>query len=141
MEQSPAPGPAPVLGEGHYTVVVAGGGHRTLEVTRAGPTSGPGCCSWLTFCGPDNERDDRSFAHITADGAGRLWHRFRADSALAGALTALVVDPTDAAGTYRQRLRCARCHRPLTDPDPIERGMGSRCACRLLAGLAEPADA
>jgi hypothetical protein len=141
MEQSPAPGPAPVLGEGHYTVVRAGGGHRTLEVTKAGPDVGSEPLLVAYLCGPDNERDYRSFAHITADGAGRLWHRVRADSALAGALTALVVDPTDGAGTYRQRLRCAHCRRPLTHPDSIERGMGTRCARRLLAPVAPPADA
>ena len=35
MEPSSDPGTEPVLGEGHYTVVLAGAGHRTLEVTRA----------------------------------------------------------------------------------------------------------
>ena len=33
MEPSPDPGTEPVLGEGHYTVVLAGAGHRTLELT------------------------------------------------------------------------------------------------------------
>ena len=37
MEPSPDPSAEPVLGEGHYTVVLAGGGHRTVEATRAGP--------------------------------------------------------------------------------------------------------
>jgi len=63
----------PVLGEGHYTVVLAGAGHRTLEVTSPGPhfRAGPFIVSYL--CGPDNERDYRAFAHITAAGDGRLW--------------------------------------------------------------------
>lgn len=37
MESSPNPSAELVLGEGHYTVVLAGGGHRTLEATRAEP--------------------------------------------------------------------------------------------------------
>ena len=37
MEPSPDPSAEPVLGEGHYTVVLAGGGHRTVEATGAGP--------------------------------------------------------------------------------------------------------
>lgn len=145
MERSTDPAPGPLLGEGQYTVVLAAGGHRTLEVTKAGPDfrAGPLVVSYL--CGPDNERDYRSFAHITADGAGRLWRRFRDDSALAAALAALVADPTGATGAYRRGLRCARCRRPLTHPDSIERGMGSRCAGRQLAAVAvtaaETADA
>ncbi|MGI8686704.1 MAG: hypothetical protein ACR2MO_16720 [Acidimicrobiales bacterium] len=99
-----------MLSEGHYTVVLAGAGHRTLEVTRAGPDfrAGPFIVSYL--CGPDNESDYRAFAHITAAGDGRLWHRFREDSALG----AVVADPTGAAGTYRRgprrRERVARVH-------------------------------
>ncbi len=138
MEQSPAPGSAPALGEGHYTVVLAGGGHRTLEVTRAAPDFRAGPLIVAYLCGPDNERDYRSFAHITTEGAGRLWHRFRADSALAAALAAMVTDPTVA---YRRCLRSARCRRPLTHPDSIERGVGTRCARQLLAPIAEPAEA
>ncbi len=127
MEPSSDPGTEQVVGEGHYTVVLAGG-HRTLEVTRAGPDfrAGPFIVSYL--CGPDNESDYRAFAHITAAGDGRLWHRFREDSALAAALAALVADPTGAAGTYRRGLRCLRCRRRLTHPDSIERGMGPSCA-------------
>ncbi len=96
MEPSSDPGTEPVLGEGDYTVVLAGVGHRTLEVTRADPDfrAGPFIVSYL--CGPDNERDYRAFAHITAAGDGRLWHRFREDLALDAALAALVADPTGA---------------------------------------------
>jgi hypothetical protein len=72
MEPSSDTGTDPVLGEGHYTVVLAGAGHRTLEVARAGPDfrAGPFIVSYL--CGPDNGRDYRAFAHITAAGDG-LW--------------------------------------------------------------------
>ena len=128
MEPSLGPGGNQALSEGHYTVVLAGVGHRTLEVTRAGPDfrAGPLIVSYL--CGPDNECDYRAFAHITAGGDVRLWHRFREDSALAAALAALVADPTGAAGTYRRGLRCLRCRRRLTHPDSIERGMGPSCA-------------
>jgi hypothetical protein len=137
----PVPGAVPALHEGHYTVVLAGGGHRTLEVTQARPDfrAGPLIVSYL--CGPDNERDYRAFAHITAEGAGRMWHRFDTDSALASALAALVADPTGAAGAYRRGLQCARCRRVLTHPDSIERGMGTRCARRPPAALVEAADA
>ncbi len=142
MEPSPDPGTDPVPGEGHYTVVLAGVGHRTLEVTPAGPDfrAGPLIVSYL--CGPDNERDYRAFAHITAEGDGRLWHRFRQDSALASALAALVSDPAGAAGTYRRGLRCVQCRRRLTHPDSIERGMGPSCARQqpVVAAL-EKADA
>ena len=136
MEPSSDAGTEPVLGEGHYTVVLAGAGHRTLEVTRAGPDfrAGPFIVSYL--CGPDNERDYRAFAHITARGDGRLWHRFREDSTLAAALAALVADPTGAAGTYRRGLRCVRCRRRLTRPDSIERGMGPSCARLQLVAAA-----
>ncbi len=113
MEPSSDPGTEQVLGEGHYTVVLAGG-HRTLEVTRAGPDFRAGAFVVSYLCGPDNESDYRAFAHITAAGDGRLWHRFREDSALAAALAALVADPTGAAGTYRRgprrRERVARVH-------------------------------
>ena len=37
MEPSLGPGRDRALSEGHYTVVLAGGGHRSLEATRAGP--------------------------------------------------------------------------------------------------------
>ena len=121
MEPSPDPGTEPVLGEGHYTVVLAGAAHRTRKVTRAGPDFRAEPFIVSDLCGPDNERDYRAFAHITAAGAGRLWHRFREDSALAAALAALVADPTGAAGTYRRGLRCVRCRRRLTHPDSIER--------------------
>ena len=139
MEPSPAPGAAPALGEGHHTVVLAGAGHRTLEVTRAGPDFRAGLLIVSYLCGPDNERDYRAFAHITAAGDGRLWHRFRDDSALATALAALVADPTGAAGAYRRGLRCVRCRRRLTHPNSIERGMGPSCARLQLvaAALAE----
>jgi len=137
MEAAPGPGVARVLGEGHYTVVLAGAGHRTLEVTRAGPDFRAGLLIVSYLCGPDNERDYRAFAHITAGGEGRLWHRFREDSALAAALAALVADPSGAAGTYRRGLRCARCRRPLTHPDSIERGVGPHCG-RQLPAAASP---
>jgi len=136
MQLSPAPGSPPALGEGRYTVVLAGAGHRTLEVTKAGPDfrAGPLVVSYL--CGPDNERDYRAFAHITADGAPRIWHRFRSDSSLATALAAVVSDPAGASGAYVRGLRCARCRRPLTHPDSIERGMGTRCAGQAVVASA-----
>lgn len=86
MEPSSDPGTEPELGDGHYTVVLAGG----APDFRAGPF----IVSYL--CGPDNERHDRAFAHITAAGDGRLWHRSREDWTLAAALAALVADPTGA---------------------------------------------
>jgi hypothetical protein len=65
MEPSFDPGTEPVLGEGHYTVLLAGGGDRTLEVTRAGPDFGAGpFASYL--CRLDNERDYPAFARITS---------------------------------------------------------------------------
>ena len=60
---------------------------------------------------------------------------------MAAALAALVADPTGPAGAYRRGLRCARCRRPLTHHDSIERDMGSRCAGQLLATVPELADA
>jgi len=45
MEPSSDPGTEPVLAEGHYTVVLAGAGHRTLAVTRAGPDFQAGPCA------------------------------------------------------------------------------------------------
>jgi hypothetical protein len=131
MESPAAPG-AP-LAEGHYTVVLAGGDRRTLRVSAAGPLfrAGPLIVSYL--CGPDNERDYQAFAHLTTDGAPRLWIRFRHDTVLAKALRVLVADEPDVDGSYRARsLRCTRCRRPLTHPDSIERGMGPRCARQLI---------
>lgn len=47
MQRSPNPAPAPAPGEGQYTVVLPGGGHRTLEVTKAGPDFRAGTLSGL----------------------------------------------------------------------------------------------
>lgn len=57
MDCSSDPGTEPVL---------AGAGHRTLEVTRAGPDfqAGPFIVSYL--CGSDNESGYRAFAHTLA---------------------------------------------------------------------------
>lgn len=79
MDRSSDPGTEPVLGEGHYTVALAGAGHRTLEVTRAGPDfqAGPFIVSYL--CGSDNESGYRAFAHTLAavvvapTAAGKRW--------------------------------------------------------------------
>lgn len=119
MEPSSDRGTEPVLGEGHYTVVLAGAGHRTLEVTRAGPDfrAGPFIVSYLS--GPDNERDYRAFAHITPAGDGRLWHRFREDSALAAALAAMVANPTGAATDLDERGPRAPARAP------VRHGLGS----------------
>lgn len=128
MRPSPIPPSAAALQQGRYTVVLPDGGHRTLEVTPAGPQfrAGPLIVSYL--CGPDNQRDYRAFAHITASGAARIWRRFHGEGALAAALGALVGGTEAQGGGWRRALRCARCRRPLTRPDSIERGMGARCA-------------
>ena len=127
--------------EGHYTVLLDSGGHRTLEVSAAGAgfRAGPLIVSFLF--GPDNEHDYRPFAHIATDGSAHLWRRFHTDGALAEALAALVADPARAETDHRrQAMRCTRCRRPLTHPDSLERGMGARCARQLLASIPDVAD-
>jgi hypothetical protein len=95
MEPYADPGTEPVLGWGHYTVVLAGAGHRTLEV--AGPDFRARSLIVSYLCGPGNESNYRAFTHITAGGDGLLWHRFREDSTLA----ALVAHPTAAGKRWR----------------------------------------
>lgn len=128
--------PAP----GRYTIVFADGHHRTLAVTVARPgfTSGPLVVCFL--CGPDNAGDYRPFAHIDARGVARLWRRYREDATLAAALRVLMADPSAAADAYAlESKRCARCRRPLTRPESVERGLGDECARQAdLIGGAEP---
>lgn len=63
MEPSSDRGAEPVLAEGHYTVALAGAGHRTLEVTRPGPDFGAGPFVVSYLYGPDNESGYRAFGH------------------------------------------------------------------------------
>lgn len=63
MEPSSDPGTEPMLREGYYAVVLAGVGHRTLEVTRANPDFRVGPFIVAYLCGPDNEGDYRASAH------------------------------------------------------------------------------
>jgi hypothetical protein len=73
MEPSSEAGTEPVLAEAYYTVVLADG-HRTLEVTRAGPDFRAGSFIASYLSGPDNESGHRAFGHIATAGDGRLWH-------------------------------------------------------------------
>lgn len=136
--------PAPIeFPEGYFTVVfeehrrLSDGDsiavhHRTFRVQRQPEDDSfmPGKAIVAFLSGPDNTANYTSFAHIGEAGELRIWKRFRDDSELAKAAQALLDrDPDSSREAYAiESGRCSRCHRVLTVPESVERGMGPVCA-------------
>jgi hypothetical protein len=57
------------------------------------------------------------------------------DDALQAGVVAALADPMAAAIAYGKKFgKCAVCHRELSDPESIERGIGPVCATRMFGG-------
>lgn len=140
----PAPAPEPVeFPEGYFTVVIeehrrlSDGDsiavtHQTFRVQRQPEDDSfmPGKVIVAFLSGPDNTANYTSFAHIGEGGELCIWKRFRDDYYLTTVARVLLDrDPDSSREAYAiESGRCSLCHRLLTDPDSIERGMGPVCA-------------
>lgn len=131
--------------DGLYTVVFEDGDYRTLSVRTQEPDASfmPGRKLVSYLSGPDNTGDYTTFANFDAkDGHAYIWKRFQAKehegSRLREALRVLTADPLAAMAAYGLRSQtCGMCHRPLTTPKSIERGIGPVCAKKMSAAMGE----
>lgn len=124
----------PQIPEGKFTVVFEDGGHRTIKVHQQGSYANfmPNMKVLSYLSGPDNSSDFRSFANIEANGAVRIWKKFRGADRLEEAVKVLQGDPIACLKAYGLRSgHCGMCGRELTDPDSIKFGIGPVCRGRL----------
>lgn len=126
--------------DGTYTVVFQDESYRTVRLQTNDESwdfaAGEQILSYLT--GPDNEASFQPCGILRRDGRLTTWRRYRGtplEAELTRVVAALLRDHVAAGETYALRSRrCWRCHRKLTVPASIHRGLGPDCARRL--GLA-----
>ena len=125
----------PVIAPGTYTVVldVNEEHYVTVRIAPGKWADGKLVASFLS--GSDNENSYTGFAFVTGKGVN-LWKRFIDNKRLAAAIAVLLND-TDAAHEMFLNLaeayamksgQCMRCHRKLTVPASLHRGLGPECA-------------
>lgn len=123
--------------DGTYTIVFEDGGYRTVRLRTNGEDwdFAPGEQILSYLAGPDNETSFQSAGILKRDGRLTLWKRHRGtglEAELARVVTALLHDHVAAGEAYALRsCRCWRCHRKLTVPASIHRGLGPDCARQL----------
>ena len=133
----------PSIKLGTYTVVMNGdeNDYVTLKVDNATWADVPGKVSVSYLCGSDNEASYKAFAFVGANGIN-VWQRFRQESRIVEAAKILwAIAQTEAGlGEAHEKFlqqaeayalasgRCMRCHRTLTVPASLHRGLGPECA-------------
>lgn len=123
--------------DGTYTVVMQGGERRTIRIKKhwddAEAQKGTRVIAFLT--GSDNERDYTGCAFLTRDSRVIMWKRFRNGSAVLQAAIAYLIqggNHEEAGMLYAvESGNCWHCHRTLTVPASVSRGLGPICAAKL----------
>lgn len=134
---------APVQ-DGYYTVVYESfNDHRTLKVETpaSGNLAGRTIIGYLA--GSDNEKNYRFFGFFDPrTGQVSFWRKFATSEKperlrrIEAAVAIIARDPGTAGENYALRSsRCCRCHRTLTVPASIHRGLGPDCATKRAATL------
>lgn len=131
-------GPEIQVPQGTFTVEYPDGTYETLriETIAKGKFAGSTIASFLS--GPDNSIDFTGFAFVNKLDQVHIWKRFanlrgsRKESALRVVLLGDKNDQGDMREAYAMRSgRCGRCHRKLTVPASLHRGLGPECASLL----------
>lgn len=116
--------------DGTYTVEWADH-YKTIRVEAQDEFENfmPGAQILGFLSGSNNDSDYTSFAHITATGEIRIWRKHQDNKILAEAVKVLSGDPKACAiAQARETGRCWRCHRTLSTPESLDRGLGAECA-------------
>ena len=118
-----------ILVDGTMTVQLVNGRHFTyrIETVKYGGLKDRRIVSLLV--GNDNEADYKGFGFVTDTGSIRIWTKQYTEAFVKHAAL-LMGNAQDKVICWLQASRCSRCHRLLSDPESIERGMGPRCAER-----------
>ena len=133
QEEAPA---APAIPEGTYTVVLDGDDYVTIRVQSESWCEGKVVASFL--CGSDNETSYKGFGFVNG-GRLNVWSKFRSAQRIVAAAQLLIEGDVDAAHEeFLNRAeayalasgKCMRCHRKLTVPSSLHRGLGPDCASR-----------
>lgn len=120
---------------GSYTIVLEDDTHVTLDIRddfrakRDSRHAGKQMVSYLY--GPDNTHDFKGFAFLNGSTA-HCWKSFSGDNRISEALLTLVNCDQEAlwAGRLAYAMAsgsCSRCHRKLTVPASVYRGLGPEC--------------
>lgn len=151
-----------LAGDARFTVTSQRTGeHRTFKVLR---TRRPGETSWTYYAwvrgGRDHDPDGRdsqttpfgetglwSYVGELGPGIGGLWSHATAATREDGSRALVVLrwflakvqggwdgQTDDVPAVLLKSVRCARCRRPLTDPDSIARGLGPECFDKSMGG-------
>lgn len=122
------------IGEGYYTVVVPGGPHITLRVTKwKQGRYGTDVRYWQYMDGTSNTSDYTTFGYQAPNKAIVVYTQYQGDGRIIHALDVLTGSGlADARKAYAlMSKRCARCNKLLTNPDSIEDGLGSECRTKV----------
>jgi len=146
QSSQPAPVAAPVeqtgykaieIIDGTYTVELSAGGHRTIKIKTQAPDAsfmpGKRIASYLN--GPDNWANYKGFAFVNDDGTFNVWRKHQGAGNLIMAL-AQILNGKEAMleglkGYAMMSGNCGICHKKLTTPESIKRGIGPECAAKL----------
>ena len=118
--------------DGTYTVEWADH-YKTIRVETKDEFDSfmPGAQILGFLSGSNNDSDYTSFAHVTTTGEIRIWRKHQGNKILAEAVKVLAGDPKACAiAQARETGRCWRCHRTLTTPESLDRGLGAECASK-----------
>ena len=127
---------ASAIPEGTYTVVLDSDDYVTIRVQTEAWCEGKVVASFL--CGSDNESSYKGFGFVNG-GRINVWSKFRSAQRIVTAAQLLIEGDVDAAHEeFLDRAeayamasgRCMRCHRKLTVPSSLHRGLGPDCAGR-----------
>jgi hypothetical protein len=126
---------------GTYTVVLDEDDYVTLRVETASFIKDSKKTMVSYLCGSDNTSSYKGFAFVNATGIS-VWSRFKSDSRVVKAaqvLWALAQNEAGLHGAHEEFLKqaeayalksgnCLRCHKTLTVPASLHRGLGPVCA-------------
>jgi uncharacterized protein DUF6011 len=128
----------PPVADGTYTVELPDGKYYTveIEVAKKGALAGKRIASYLN--GPDNDSHFKGFGFVTEHGDVAVWKSAKADiptAKLWGYTEAVktVMGYPELASDFREAYamksgRCSKCHKTLTVPASLHRGIGPECA-------------
>ena len=124
-----------------FTVEFAGGEYVTLRVVQpeTGQLAGKRILQFLA--GPDNETNFAGLGFVSDSGQVSVWGRFKSAAALPNSKISRYLEAYQIArkgdqGKYTEAYatisgRCSHCHRKLTVPASLRRGLGPDCAEKL----------
>jgi len=124
---------APAIPQGTYTVVLDEETYVTIRIAAEKWADGKVVASYLA--GSDNEHSYKGFGFVNDKGIN-VWKRFAGNEKFEAAVNVLMNSFDEAhekflelAEAYAMKSgHCARCHRKLTVPASLHRGLGPECA-------------